>query len=55
MGRYREADLSRLRLISVADRPTRVSVADFARPGDGAEAEVLLERMPRQLGAERLR
>jgi len=55
MGRYPEADLSRMRLISVAERPTRVSVHDFARPGDGTEAEALLARMPRQLGAERLR
>jgi hypothetical protein len=56
MGRYPEADLSKLRLISVSERPTKVSVADFAHPSaDGKEAEALLARMPRQLGAERLR
>ncbi|HKA25128.1 MAG TPA: hypothetical protein VKF80_09115 [Candidatus Eisenbacteria bacterium] len=56
MGRYPEADLSQLRLISVAERPTKVSVKDFARPSvDGMEAEALLARMPKQLGAERLR
>jgi hypothetical protein len=56
MGRYPEADLSQLKLISVADRPTKVSVEDFAHPSqDGKEAEALLQRMPKQLGAERLR
>src|SRR5262245_23131792 len=56
MGRYLEADLSKLRLISVRQRPTKVSVGDFARPAvGGTEAEALLARMPKQLGAERLR
>ena len=56
MGRYPEADLTKLKLISVAERPTKVKVADFAHPSsEGKEAESLLARMPRQLGAERLR
>src|SRR5262249_20729435 len=56
MGRYPEADLTKLKLISVAERPTKVKVADFAHPSsEGKEAEALLARMPRQLGAERLR
>jgi len=55
MGRFREADLSRLHVGSVADRPTRVSVADFARPLDPAAARELLDALPRQLGAEALR
>jgi hypothetical protein len=32
MGRYREADLTKLAVGSVAERPTRVRVEDFARP-----------------------
>ncbi len=55
MGRFREADLSRLTTGSVADRPTRVSVSDFARPLDPAAARQVLESLPRQLGAEALR
>ena len=55
MGRYPEADLSRLMVGSVADRPTRVSVADFARPLDPAAAGAVLESLPRQLAAESLR
>jgi hypothetical protein len=55
MGRYPEADLSRLTLIPVGERPTRVSVTDLGTPGDGAEAAALLDRLPRQLAAERLR
>lgn len=55
MGRYPEADLSRLMVGSVADRPTRVSVADYARPLDSAAAGAVLESLPRQLAAESLR
>jgi hypothetical protein len=55
MSRYREADLSRLTPLSVADRPTRVSVADFARPLDPAAARAVLEALPRQLAANALR
>ena len=55
MGRYREADLSRLVVGSVSDRPTRVRVEDFSRPLDPAAACALLEAMPRQLAAVALR
>src|SRR5262245_12191577 len=55
MGRYREADLSRLGVGSVAARSTRVSVADLARPLDPAAATTVIDALPRQLGAEALR
>jgi hypothetical protein len=55
MSRYREADLSRLTNASVADRPTRVSVADFARPLDPAAARAVLASLPDQLAARALR
>ncbi len=55
MGRYPEADLSRLMVGSDADRPTRVSVADFARPLDPTAAAMVIDSMPRQLAAEALR
>ena len=55
MGRYPEADLSRLSLISVGERPTRMTVADLGTPAAGAEAAAWLARLPRQLAAERLR
>jgi hypothetical protein len=55
LGRYQEVDLSRLSLIAVKDRPTRVSVADFATVGSGEEATALIDRMPDQLGARSLR
>jgi len=55
MGRYPEADLSQLVVGSAADRPTRVQVADFARPLDPAAAAAVLESLPRQLAAESLR
>ena len=38
MGRYREADLSKLQRLSAADRPTKVSVSEFARPLEPAAA-----------------
>jgi len=55
MSRYREADLSRLGVGSVSARPTRVSVADFARPLVPAAAKALLDSLPDQLGARALR
>ncbi len=55
MSRYREADLSRLTNASVADRPTRVSVADFARPLDPAAARAVIASLPDQLAARALR
>jgi len=55
MGRYPEADLSQLEVGSTADRSTRVTVADFARPLDPAAAAAVIESLPRQLAAESLR
>ena len=55
MGRYREADLARLAVGSVADRPTRVRVEDFARPLDPAAARAVIGTLPDQLGARALR
>ena len=55
MGRYPEADLSRLAIRSVDERPTKVRVEDFARPLDPGAAEALLAALPRQLAAETLR
>ena len=55
MSRYREADLSRLRVGTVTDRPTRVSVSEFARPLDPALARQLLAALPDQLAARALR
>jgi len=55
MSRYREADLSRLAIASVADRPTKVTVADFAKPLDPGAARAVLEALPDQLAARALR
>jgi hypothetical protein len=55
MGRYREADLSRLAVGSVADRPTRVRVEEFARPCDPLAARAVIASLPDQLGARALR
>ena len=55
MTRFREADLSRLAVGSVADRPTRVRVEDFARPLEPAAARALLASLPDQLAARSLR
>jgi len=55
MGRHREADLSRLTVGSVASRPTRVRVEDFARPLDPAAARAVIESFPDQLAARALR
>jgi len=55
MSRHREADLSQLKRMPSADRPTKVSVADFARPLAPAAAASLLASLPDQLGARALR
>jgi hypothetical protein len=55
MGRYREADLSRLRVGSAAERPTRVSVEQFARPLAPAHAQAVVESLPDLLGGRDLR
>jgi hypothetical protein len=55
MGRWREADLSRLSVGSVAGRPTRVRVEDLAKPLDPAHAAALLDSLPDQLAARALR
>ena len=55
MGRHPEADLSRLTVGSVKGRPTRVAVADFARPPDPEAAARLIESLPDQLAARALR
>ena len=55
MGRYREADLSRLAVGSTADRPTKVRVEDFARQCDPRAARELIASLPDQLGARALR
>ena len=55
MGRYKEADLTRLKRLSAADRPTKVSVAEFARPLEPAAAAALLASLPDQLAARTLR
>jgi hypothetical protein len=55
VGRYPEADLSRLKRLSAADRPTKVSVKEFARPLEPAAAAALLRSLPDQLAANALR
>ena len=55
MGRYQEADLTRLKRLSAADRPTKVSVAEFARPLAPDAAAALLRSLPDQLAARTLR
>jgi len=55
MSRFREADLSRLRRLSVDDRPTKVSVSQFARPLEPRAAAALLASLPDQLAATALR
>lgn len=55
MSRWREADLTQLSTGSVADRPTRVSVADFAKPLDPAAARAVIDALPDQLAARALR
>jgi len=55
MGRFPEADLSRLAVGSAAARATRVSVADFAPPPDPGAAASFLDGLPNQLAARSLR
>jgi hypothetical protein len=55
VGRFPEADLSRLAVGSVARRPTKVSVGDFASPLDPAAARALIDALPRQLAGLALR
>jgi hypothetical protein len=55
MGRYREADLGRLHVASVSERPTRVRIEDYARPVPAAAARELLNSLPDQLAARALR
>jgi hypothetical protein len=55
MSRYREADLGRLRVGSVTERPTRVRVEDYARPVPALAARELIASLPDQLAARDLR
>jgi hypothetical protein len=55
MGRYPEADLTRLALGSVDGRATRVHVDEFARPLEPEAARALIASLPRQLAAQTLR
>jgi hypothetical protein len=55
MGRFPEADLSRLSFGGVAQRATRVAVSEFARPPDADAASRLLASLPDQLAARALR
>ncbi|MEQ1832216.1 MAG: hypothetical protein ABL977_04110 [Candidatus Eisenbacteria bacterium] len=55
MSRYREADLSKLTRMSATERPTKVSVADFARPLDPHAAAAVVASLPDQLAARALR
>ncbi|HEY6194789.1 MAG TPA: hypothetical protein VI504_07065 [Candidatus Eisenbacteria bacterium] len=55
MGRHREADLSKLTRLPAGDRPTKVSVAEFARPLEPRAAAALLAALPDQLAARELR
>lgn len=55
MSRYPEADLARLKVGSVRERPVRVKVADLARPLDPAAARAVLDALPDQLAALTLR
>ena len=55
MGRFPEADLTRLRRMPAADRATKVSVADFAQPLDPVAAAALMAALPDQLAGRALR
>jgi hypothetical protein len=55
LGRFPEADLSRLTVGSIADRPAKVSVSDFARPPDPEAAARVLAGLPDQLAGRALR
>ena len=55
MSRYREADLSRLRVGPAGERTTRVRVAQFARPLAPSAAAAVLDSLPDQLAGRALR
>jgi hypothetical protein len=55
MSRFREADLSRLAVGSVANRPTRVRVEEFAKPLTPEAARAFIASLPDQLAARALR
>jgi hypothetical protein len=56
MSRYPEVDLARVRLISVKDRATKVSVADFGRPPkDPKAAAAVIDGLPDLLAGRVLR
>ena len=55
MSRHREADLTKLTTLSATDRPTKVSVADFARPLDPEAARAVIASLPNQLAATAFR
>lgn len=55
MSRYREADLSRLHISTIAERPTKVRVEEFARPLEPAAATAVIASLPDQLAATALR
>lgn len=55
MGRFPEADLSRLTVGSIADRPAKVAVSEFAPPPDPEAAARVLATLPDQLAARSLR
>jgi hypothetical protein len=55
LGRFPEADLSRLTVGSIADRPAKVAVSEFAQPPDPDAAARFLAGLPDQLAARSLR
>ena len=55
MGRFPEADFSKLAVGSVESRETRVRVEEFARPLDPGAARAVLDSLPDQLAARALR
>ncbi len=55
MSRFPEADLTKLRRMPAGDRPTKVSVKEFARPLEPRAAATLLASLPDQLAARALR
>jgi len=55
MSRFPEADLTKLKRTPAGDRPTKVSVEEFARPLEPRAAATLLASLPDQLGARALR
>ena len=46
MSRFPEADLTRLKRMPAADRATKVSVADLAKPLDPAAAAAMMRALP---------